>query len=110
MKRTFYIGLFLLFSTIVMIWIGILRGYIGIDFYIFPIIYGSGLYITFAVIALFLSMLIIFLSMFEMENAKKVNIGGVVLIGPIPIVFGNSKILIILSIIVLVFILLLLLL
>lgn len=100
MKTTFYIGLFLLFSTIAMIIVGIIKGYIGFGFFIFPIIYGSGLYAGLAILALILSFFIIILSLFDFKDLKKIDIGGVVLIGPVPIVFGNSKIMVLMSIIV----------
>lgn len=109
MKTAFYIGLVLLFSTIAMIMVGIIKGYIGIGFFIFPIIYGSGLYAGLAILSLILSVIIIILSLFEINDLKKLDIGGFVLIGPIPIVFGNSKIMVIMSIIVALIIILLIL-
>jgi len=99
MRNTFYFGIFLLFATIAMIVIGIIKGYLGFGFFIFPVVYGSGLYAALAAIALIFSILIIFLSMFENTSNTKVDFGGVVLIGPVPIIFGNSKVTIILSII-----------
>ena len=67
-------------------------------FVVFPFIAGSGIYAFLAIIFLFVSILFYILGFVvkyeknEMVNQEKTSVkgGGVVLIGPIPIVFGSN--------------------
>ncbi|MDP8011269.1 MAG: DUF131 domain-containing protein [Thermoplasmata archaeon] len=113
MNKIFISGLILFIISIFMMIIGVAKGYMGFAFFIFPVVYGSGIYAALAMLAMILSMLIIFLSFFSVENNaydKKIDYGGMVLIGPIPILFGNSKNAILVSIIIVIVILILILL
>lgn len=74
---------------------------------IFPIIYGSGIYSLMGILILILGIFLLFLSPLEsldrrivypensenefVESERKTNFGGVIFIGPIPIVFGSDR-------------------
>lgn len=81
--------------------------------FIFPVIYGAGIYLASGILLIFLSIFLFFISGFqsnpdkrsilENEPHKETNLdtleksetksdyGGVIFIGPIPIVFGKDK-------------------
>jgi len=105
-----FIGGFIFFS------IGAVTGEVEVGFFlIFPFLIGSGIFSTFGIILVFISILLFifgfafgrkynFNEQFErtgkIKEKKTMRGGGVVLIGPIPIVFGsNWKITIIMMII-----------
>ncbi len=87
--------------------VGIIEGNIeGGIFIIFPFIIGSGFYALFGIIFFFFSILL-FMFGLNRSNAESINLqfgknkqdikskksvksGGVILIGPIPIVFGSN--------------------
>ncbi len=75
---------------------------------IFPVVYGSGFYSLVGILLIMLGIFLLFLSPFEslereamvypeeseneyVENKEKTKFGGVILIGPIPIVFGSDR-------------------
>ncbi len=104
-----FIGGFIFFS------IGALTGEVDVGFFlIFPFLISSGIISTFGIILVFISILLfIFGFVFrkddyfndqfertgEIRDKKTMKGGGVILIGPIPIIFGsNSKITIIMMI------------
>lgn len=74
-------------------------------FLIFPVVYGGGLYMGLGVLFIFLSFLLLFiLPMSEVDRGRKgegvyrtkekrteSKYGGVIFIGPIPIIFGKDK-------------------
>ncbi len=104
-----FIGGFIFFS------IGALTGEVDVGFFlIFPFLISSGIISTFGIILVFISILLFifgfafreddyFNDQFErtgeIRDKKTMKGGGVILIGPIPIIFGsNSKITIIMMI------------
>ncbi len=75
---------------------------------IFPVIYGSGFYSLMGILLIMLGTFLLFLSPVEslereamvypeesenwyVENKEKTKFGGVIFIGPIPIVFGSDR-------------------
>ena len=66
-------------------------------FFIFPFIYGTGFFMLFGILFIFISMLLFIFSFpslpeDEMSYTKKVEKkGGLFLIGPIPIIITNDK-------------------
>ena len=108
-------GIFLLFLSLIM---G--NAKFGI-FIIFPFVYGYGLLPAISFLIIIIGIFLFFLSPFEIkytqlqspnekpefENVRKEkHVGGVLLIGPIPIIFGNDKNMAIISILASVLILL----
>jgi len=115
------LSIFLIFISIIFIFIGIINKYIEVGlFLIFPFMVGSGIYAALSFIIMFIGLFLFFLSfIYDFENVERIEIknyenvdidknkkteyGGIILIGPIPIIFGNSemnvKILIILTIV-----------
>ncbi len=90
-------------------------------FIIFPFVYGYGLLSAISFFLIIIGIFLLFLSPFEIkytqlqspnekpefENVRKEkHVGGVLLIGPIPIIFGNDKNMAIISILASVLILL----
>ena len=84
--------------------IGILEGTIeGGIFIIFPFLIGSGIYALFGIIFFFFSFLFYMVGLYSnteefinlqfgknKKDIKSVKGGGVILIGPIPIIFGSN--------------------
>jgi len=108
-----YLAYFLLLSGITLIILAVMRGEASIAlFLIFPVIYGSGFLSMIGVLLIMLSIFLLFLSPFyelkahaepvrykehepmlepHKEVKEKTKIGGVIMLGPIPIVFGSDK-------------------
>ncbi len=109
---------YLLFlSGIFIIILAVIKGEASIAlFLIFPVIYGSGVLTILGILLIMLGVFLLFLSPFSYESIKgapispmeyeyqepnekiggeeiekKAKFGGVVMIGPIPIVFGSDK-------------------
>jgi len=131
MNKLFLIPLSLFFLGCVFVGYGIVIGEVSVGFAVFiPFIISTGLFGFFGIICIFLSMLSFFLVVSALSSNqyfqqserdyesrtihhssdKKINAGGVIFIGPIPIIFGsNQKItryMIIASIIILILIIL----
>jgi uncharacterized protein (TIGR00304 family) len=106
MNKFHFFSLFCLIFGLVFFYIGFLSGEVETGFFIiFPFISGSGIY---AFLGFILIVIAIFLFMFsfasfnkidefqndnyELKPKKKTSIkgGGIILIGPIPIVFGSN--------------------
>ncbi len=101
--------LLVLFSGILFILIGVIQGDAHIALlFIIPVIYGSGLYLTIGILLIFLSFILFFVfsaasfkkqsdsrkdrAAYEESRSKtKSDYGGVIFIGPIPIIFGKDK-------------------
>ncbi|MFP3318361.1 MAG: DUF131 domain-containing protein [Thermoplasmata archaeon] len=84
-------GILLFFFAIAMAVYGISKGLMGFGWFIFPVIYGSGIFSAFVALLIIASMILVFLSFIQDDlNEARVDYGGAVLIGPIPIVFGSS--------------------
>ena len=115
MNKFHFLSLFCLMAGIVFFGLGFLSGDVETGvFVVFPFLAGSGIYAFFGFIFIFIAFLLFmfgFTSHFgsdefptnygEYQPRKKTSLkgGGVVLIGPIPIVFGsNWKIAIVLMI------------
>lgn len=102
MNKYALFSLFFLIAGFVFLFLGFLTGDIEAGFFfIFPFIIGSGIYGFLGIILLFLSFLMFIFSLGNRDRFhgnriddkdKKSNFkgGGVVLIGPIPIVFGSN--------------------
>ena len=99
MKRFYILSLICLIAGVIFFCLGILSGDVksGIIL-IFPFISGSGIYaflsfiFIFIAIGLFMFGFTTYVESDELQNHKKTTIkgGGVVLIGPIPIIFGSN--------------------
>ncbi len=124
-------GISLVVLSLFFIFLGILNRTINFGILVvFPFMYGYGIYAAIAFLLLFSGILLFFMSFFfdfqkyenyeienknpDIENGKKIEYGGIILIGPIPIVFGNNernvKILVILGIVLMIIILIIMLL
>ena len=121
MNRYHFLSLICFIGAVVFLFFGFLNGDVKVDvFIVFPFITGSGVYSFFGTILLFLMFLFFILGFIKSVNIlnsehfldndeilsvtpeKKTSFkgGGVILIGPIPIVFGsNWKIVVFLMII-----------
>lgn len=103
------ISLSMIVSGIFLVIYGITRGEMQVAlFLIFPVIYGTGIVGLISILLIFLGFFLAFLSFAippdhveepyepmeierpQMEKKSQVKGGGVVLIGPIPIVFGSD--------------------
>lgn len=101
-------SLLALFSGILFILISILQGEADVAlFVIIPVIYGSGIYLAIGIFLIFLSFILFFVFSAvglkkEMSRKEKTDhrgkkvkteskYGGVIFIGPIPIIFGKDK-------------------
>ncbi len=101
------LGLLLALLGLCLIGFGIFTGELQVAlFIIFPLVYGQGLLGAAGIFLIFLGFVVFFLS-FSVETApsrkeasgdesppaerEKSRFGGVVFIGPIPIVFGSGK-------------------
>ncbi|MCD6171488.1 MAG: DUF131 domain-containing protein [Thermoplasmata archaeon] len=61
-------------------------------FIIFPFIYGNGLLAFIGIILIFLSFLFpIFSFKIEGKEIKNIKTGGIIFIGPLPIIFSNDS-------------------
>lgn len=63
-------------------------------FIIFPFIYGNGLLIFIGIILIFISFLFLIFSFsneIEGGESKNVRTGGIIFIGPLPIIFSNDS-------------------
>lgn len=103
------ISLSMIVAGIFLVIYGIMKGEMQVAlFLIFPVIYGTGIIGLIAVLMIFLGFFLVFLSFAipsqrveepygsieierpQTEKKSQVKGGGVVLIGPIPIVFGSD--------------------
>jgi uncharacterized protein (TIGR00304 family) len=103
MDRSKYIGLLgagLLVLGIVVLLVAIAEGEASVALVvIIPVIYGGGALLVLAVLLIFAGFLLLSASFARRapreegptENETKREFGGVVLIGPIPIVFGSAR-------------------
>lgn len=113
----FFIGCFLFLL------IGVLTEEIKVGFFlIFPFFIGTGIFAALGVVFIFIAILFLIFGFFttmsdysdlelkdssELNGKKKLKTGGIILIGPIPIVFGsNKKIVIVMLILLILFIIL----
>jgi len=98
-----------LFSGILFILLGILQGDAEIAIiFVVPVIYGSGIYLTIGILLIFLSFVLFFIFSTlgfqdrkprrgikeagkEARSGSRSKYGGVVFIGPIPIIFGKDE-------------------
>ncbi|MGC8585299.1 MAG: TIGR00304 family membrane protein [Thermoplasmata archaeon] len=124
-------GISLVVLSLFFIFLGILNRTINFGILVvFPFMYGYGIYAAIAFLLLFSGILLFFMSFFfdsqkyenyeienknpDIGNGKKIEYGGIILIGPIPIVFGNNernvKILVILGIVLMIIVLIIMLL
>jgi uncharacterized protein (TIGR00304 family) len=109
MNKYHFLSLFFFILGIVFLIIGVLSGNIEVGFFIFfPFLIGTGLHAFFGFIFVFLGVILYIsgffskISLFHEDSGsgiidstysdrkKSVKGGGVVLIGPIPIVFGSN--------------------
>jgi uncharacterized protein (TIGR00304 family) len=98
---------FLLSLGILLLLISVLKGELSVGFlFIFPFIYGRGLCASLGILLIFISIVLFIFSLFnfervilpagknsydkKVEQKKSVEGGGIILIGPIPIVFGSN--------------------
>ncbi len=109
MYGKFYLSACLIISGIVIFGLSLIRGEGGIFlFFVFPVFYSTSLLGGFGIFLIFVGIFILFFMPFfssfprfseppnEVEhvhhdNEKRSHYGGVVLIGPIPIIFGSDK-------------------
>ncbi|MFP4186514.1 MAG: TIGR00304 family membrane protein [Thermoplasmata archaeon] len=98
------IPVIVLLSGIFLVIYGVIEGDAEVALLIFiPVIYGAGIYLTGGVLMIFLSFFLFFVFSFQQvrgrENQKvkpgrthkESSYGGVIFIGPIPIIFGKDK-------------------
>ena len=106
MNRYHFFSLIFLIFAVVFFLIGFLEGDIeGGIFFIFPFVIGSGIFLLIGILMIFLALIFYMFGFIrfhfpekdypishEKPDEKKTTFkgGGVVLIGPIPIVFGSS--------------------
>ncbi len=119
--KTYKIGLYLIFVGFI---IFIIFGFLGIAkvgiFFIFPFIISNNALSVIPALIIFIGFILLFISPFQgipdndynnepdqnvndynKDNAeKKSNFGGIVMIGPVPIIFGNNKKLVYISMII----------
>jgi uncharacterized protein (TIGR00304 family) len=127
MNKYHFLSLVFLASAVVSFTIGFLEGDIEVGiFFIFPFVIGSSIFLLIGILLIFLAVIFYMFGFARfdfadrekiassdeiLEKKSRIKGGGVILIGPIPIVFGSSwKIslfLMILGIIIIVFLLLL---
>ncbi len=88
-KFTLYLGIIILISSILLAIYGVFRGWMFFGLFLFPVIFGSGLFSALIALLMILAMFLIFFSFLQDEETKT-DFGGALLIGPIPIVFGTS--------------------
>jgi len=117
--RLYHLSLLVIFAGIALLFYAVAIGEANASlFLIFPVIYGSGVYSLLAILLIMIGMILLFFAPFQsvreahraegrydeeygiyeeprdlslQDEKKKVNYGGVVFIGPIPIVFGSDK-------------------
>lgn len=106
--KRWYISLLLVSTGLLLILVSILKGESGIAlFLIFPVIYGTGLISALGILLLFLGFLSFFFLPFfyykleepeyiskseQPENSKhKSSFGGIIFIGPLPVIFSSDK-------------------
>lgn len=105
MNKYRFLSLVFFLTGVVLLIVGGLKGEVETGFVLFfPFIVGSGIYAFLGVISIFVSIVLYMFSFTtisnsklkdvhreeEVEEKKDVKGGGVVLIGPIPIVFGSN--------------------
>lgn len=95
-----YLGLIILIASIMLAIYGVFKGWMLFGIFFFPIIFGFGLFSAIVALLMIISMFLIFISFIQDEQIKS-EMGGAVLIGPIPIIFGTSTRIILLAIILL---------
>ena len=124
--RLFYWGIILIIIGLSLFVLSASQGEGGfVLFLIFPVFYSTGVWGLAAILLIFVGFLLIFISPFyesshistyqpHFEERKEENIvekrtekhyGGVVLIGPIPIIFGSDRNMVMLSILAVILIL-----
>ena len=84
-----YLGLIILIASIMLAIYGVFKGWMLFGIFFFPIIFGFGLFSAIVALLMIISMFLIFISFIQDEQIKS-EMGGAVLIGPIPIIFGTS--------------------
>ena len=95
-----YLGLIILIASIMLAIYGVFKGWMLFGIFFFPIIFGFGLFSAIVALLMIISMFLIFISFIQDEQIKS-EMGGAVLIGPIPIILGTSTRIILLAIILL---------
>lgn len=105
---SWFFGIFLVLAGIIILIFAIMSGAVLFGlFLIFPVIIGTGIIAALSFILIFAGIFILFFSLpfgiKEVENEERprnvnTKFGGVVLIGPFPLVFGSDKKLIYVSI------------
>ncbi|MGB9814910.1 MAG: TIGR00304 family membrane protein [Thermoplasmata archaeon] len=96
-----YAGILTFLISIAFALYGVSRGLMTFGWFIFPVLYGSGPFSALVALLIIASMFLIFISFIEDEGSSKVEYGGAILIGPLPIVFGSSGRSILLTLIIL---------
>ncbi len=101
-----YLGYLLLMLGIVTLFIAVASGAVNFGiFLIFPVLWGTGALAALSFILIFFGIIILFISVphenLEFDNSEnkvRSKVGGFVLVGPFPIVFGSDKKLVYISI------------
>jgi len=104
MDKRNIIPVFALIAGIFLVVLSIIEGQANIALlFIIPIIYGTGAYLAIGILLIFLSFIMFFLFIGPLKverretkgertkTHKESSYGGVIFIGPIPIIFGKDK-------------------